>query len=141
MVIEIPTTAPALRPAVADCGCVSHPGSIRKNAVITYMWHLHLQMMPQDRRHPKNHLLYCTLHELVHKINSNIVDHRSAFTPLSPDMYSTYRSSKLLRHAMQYQKKHLVLISHGHDEFILASTLGVAVVSSPYTDHIHHTYM
>ena len=36
MVMEIPTAAPALRPAMADCGSGSHPGSIGKNAIITY---------------------------------------------------------------------------------------------------------
>ena len=37
MVTEIPTAAPALRPAVADYDSVSHPGSIGKIAVTTYM--------------------------------------------------------------------------------------------------------
>ena len=37
MVTEIPTAATALRPAVADCGSVSHPGYIGKIAVTTYM--------------------------------------------------------------------------------------------------------
>ena len=40
MMIEIPTIVPALRPAVANCDSVSHPGSICKNAVTTYVWHL-----------------------------------------------------------------------------------------------------
>ena len=36
MVIEIPTATPPLKPAVADCGSVLHPGSIGKIAVTTY---------------------------------------------------------------------------------------------------------
>ena len=46
MVTEIPTAAPALRPAVADCGSVLHPGSIGKIAVTTYMCHLQKWFLP-----------------------------------------------------------------------------------------------